>query len=250
MSFNDDYVWGYHPEIGRAKEMGSPAWLGSRAIATPRMIDSVPGRSTLWAEDEAYRSVLLRLLDKPDLSGSSAWEVAQRNYRAFVEAGVIRGNLAREVKLYHSDVLKIVANTNASHGYLYVAAYLRPRPRNTVGMPPVSAQVRVDSRFVAPSGQEGVDLWSAKHPDDRRYLRVVGHVYKYAHPLLVAVPDAENIEGLAATFRHAGKGSFRRAKAECEEMFRRDVIEGERGGMEHGGYFLLCEGDYIMENGL
>ncbi len=117
-----DLDWGYNtPEAE-----GSPAVWGARAIWPSSLpltshfpLDLLPDRQSLRG-DEAAKDGLCHLLNNGVL------EAAQARMAAYVRKGLVRPDTRNEVVLYDSSLIKVVGNTNASHGYFYVTAFIKP----------------------------------------------------------------------------------------------------------------------------
>lgn len=93
----------------------SCAW-GARAICTQDgMVDFVPGRSDYGGENvEEFLEVLDEVLPRMDL------RVALSNR---LEDGIINTREHKEHVIFDDRGIRLVANANASAGYLYMVAY-------------------------------------------------------------------------------------------------------------------------------
>lgn len=112
-------TWGYNtPE-----SEGSPAVWGARAIWPNRNskypLDILPDRQSLLGSTEA-KDGLIHLLNEGVL------EAVQARMQAYARAGIVRPDTRNEVVLFESNVVKVVGNSNASHGYFYVTAFIKP----------------------------------------------------------------------------------------------------------------------------
>lgn len=95
------------------------AW-GARAILNSGTVDLVHDRqSTIGTGPELDE--LLALLN----SGVNARWIAR--VKELCDGLEMRGGKAEHFELYVDQDVTVVANTKASHGYLYIAAYLTPR---------------------------------------------------------------------------------------------------------------------------
>ena len=114
-------MFGYASAIEAAQRGGCSAIWGARAIATEGPgFGLVPDRVSWYAGNEAERSALVLALNKGVLDAcrekfeqlkSERWDIHR---------------VAKEYVLYEDDALEVVGNTNASCGYLYLAAWVKP----------------------------------------------------------------------------------------------------------------------------
>jgi hypothetical protein len=111
----DQFEYGYTPAVTGEHR----AYWGARAIwQGGRTWDIVPNRQGFRATDKAALDTLLARLNGGILKAAEArlgalgntWEVSPRE--------------AREVVLHEDARVRVVANTNASHGYVYLTAQL------------------------------------------------------------------------------------------------------------------------------
>ena len=102
-------AWG-----GRAIVSG-PAYLGDGSF------ELVSNRQSFTWQDEVAKKALRRILD------DSALEAMKSRYRELRKEGAIRCDREGEVVLYEDRQIKAVGNTNASCGYFYLAAWIKPR---------------------------------------------------------------------------------------------------------------------------
>lgn len=100
-------------------EDAKAAW-GCRAIVTQDgMVDVVPDRVHLAGDDPDAQELLSYLMAKVE----HRWiERAAK----LLYTGVIHTRVAGEHVLFEDDQVVVKGNTNASAGYLYVCAYMRP----------------------------------------------------------------------------------------------------------------------------
>lgn len=107
--------WGAH----RLVPENAPAAWGARLIVNQEgWVDLVPGRQDAIGSDEAVKA----LLDQLNGGVNKVW---MERLREQLVAGKIRVNQSADVTLYEDEALIVAGNTNASHGYFYVAAYLK-----------------------------------------------------------------------------------------------------------------------------
>ncbi len=98
------------------------AW-GCRAIVTTSGVDFVRDRADCVGSDPADRAKLLATLNE---RCGRKW-IAEAD--ALLAAGWLRSDHAETLTLWEDDVAKVVGNTNASRGYLYVAAWMKEEGR-------------------------------------------------------------------------------------------------------------------------
>jgi hypothetical protein len=111
--------WGYNtPEAE-----GSPAVWGARAIWPnrygPFALDILHDRQSMRGE-KADRDGLAYILNNGVL------EAVQARMAAYERRGLVRSDTRNEVVLYDSGSVKVIGNSNASHGYFYVTAFIKP----------------------------------------------------------------------------------------------------------------------------
>jgi hypothetical protein len=98
-------------------ETATAAWGARLIITMDGYVDFVHDRTDAVGEDGPRRA----LLDK--LTATVPGAMLARIIKEKILAGEIDSRVERDVVLFDDDGLKIVANTNASCGYLYVAAF-------------------------------------------------------------------------------------------------------------------------------
>jgi hypothetical protein len=99
------------------------AW-GCRAIADESgQVDVVWDRTSTFGAEPHITMLLEHLQSLPTQGG---W---QDIARMLLRSGQLSTREDREVMLHEDDVVVIKANPQASHGYLYVCAYLGPTAR-------------------------------------------------------------------------------------------------------------------------
>lgn len=94
------------------------AW-GCRAIVERSGLDVLWDRQDLQGEDAAKAAL------KAWLNDEGAFKRFRERTDELVKAHVIRGDEQRLITLYEDEKGIVVGNTNASYGYLYVAAWLK-----------------------------------------------------------------------------------------------------------------------------
>lgn len=109
----------YKPETHRATEAGSPAIWGARAICEADRFALLPNRQSISGEPAA-RTELTAALNGGVLAS------VQEKYRELRDAHWDFTRVAREVVFHDGDGVRVVGNTNGSHGYLYLTASINP----------------------------------------------------------------------------------------------------------------------------
>jgi hypothetical protein len=105
------------------------AW-GARAILQTSgdfPIDLLPDRQDIIGEPE-QRSLLKHLLN-----AAGGTRIMQARVKSMLNARVIDSRKASQVTLLDTDLIRVDANTNASHGYLYLTGWLKPEATNMEG---------------------------------------------------------------------------------------------------------------------
>jgi hypothetical protein len=118
MSLIETMPWGYPCEV----PSGTKIVWGARAIFNPRDVhpmDLLPDRQGFHGDAGEW-------LGLKYLLNNGVLEAAQARLTAYVRKGTVRRDEEREVVLYESTLIKVVGNTNASHGYFYVTAFIKP----------------------------------------------------------------------------------------------------------------------------
>ena len=111
-----ELAWGYH-----VLDPETPAAWGARFITDGSHLDLLWDRqSTVWRDEDALNE-LVELLNGP----GGVLDNIRSTYKTLHQRGVVRGDEANEVLLTRLHRVKAVGNTNASHGYFYVAAWLK-----------------------------------------------------------------------------------------------------------------------------
>ena len=109
------WSWGYSPAMTHEHA----AYWGARAIwRGDGPMDLLPDRQSVLARSEADAKRLVVLLN------AGARAAANRRLAALANRWEVSPREAAEVVLHDDGTVRIVANTNASHGYLYVTAQL------------------------------------------------------------------------------------------------------------------------------
>ena len=118
--FNFGYVRGFK----RAKKEGAKAVWGARALTRGRFIDMVWDRTQFCPLGEGGRE------DVEALKGAlhdRGLTLALNRASDLLNIFHMNPKQNQEFTLYENDVLIVLGNTNASCGYLYLAAWLKPR---------------------------------------------------------------------------------------------------------------------------
>lgn len=115
--------FGYNPGV---PESATAAW-GARAITSDGSFSWPFNRQSSFGPEKEL-TVLARLLNE------RANVDAQNRARDLFLSGEISESACCEVVLYEDDLLKVVGNTNASYGYLYLCAFLKKPLADLVGM--------------------------------------------------------------------------------------------------------------------
>lgn len=116
MGIFDNYDWGLGLQPDNA-----PAYWGARAILNTRQtnpIDLLPDRQ---GGGGPLFPVLASLLN--DAGGI---KVAQARVKALCNNYLMESTEAQEFTLIDNDMMKMVADTRGSYGYLYISAWLKP----------------------------------------------------------------------------------------------------------------------------
>jgi len=114
--------FGYAPAIERAQFDRCPAIWGARAIVenNDTGFGLVPGRNSWYTEGAKEREALVLALNNGVLDACRAEFVRLRDENWDIN------RVSQEYVLYEDDAVKVVGNTNGSHGYLYLAAFIKP----------------------------------------------------------------------------------------------------------------------------
>lgn len=107
-------AWGYH-----VPDKDTPAAWGARFISQRGYLDLVWDRQSIVWRDEEAKEELIALLD------GGVIELIRRVYKDLWNRFEVRGDEAEEVLLADGHRVKAIGNTNASHGYFYVSAWLK-----------------------------------------------------------------------------------------------------------------------------
>ena len=102
------------PEEG----FSTPAAWGARFISQRGYLDLVWNRQSIAWRDEEAKEELITLLD------GGVIELIRKVYKDLWDRFEVRGDEAEEHLLVDGRV-KAIGNTNASHGYFYVSAWLK-----------------------------------------------------------------------------------------------------------------------------
>lgn len=98
----------------------SPATWGARAIDDGRTFGLLGDRQSALGEPE-HRKALVTVLNDMGVMAK-----CQERFGQMKSTGEIRGDKANLVTLYEDWFVKVEANTNGSHGYVYLRAYIKP----------------------------------------------------------------------------------------------------------------------------
>ena len=112
-----ELAWGLTNEIPD----DAPAGYGARCIQEKDMLDFVWDRQDIFAIDEAHQRALSAVFDRDGFV-----QHVQTKYSELFNAGKLQHNRSGTEFLFEDQAIKVVANTNSSHGYVYLAAYLKP----------------------------------------------------------------------------------------------------------------------------
>jgi hypothetical protein len=115
-----------HPGFGYPAGVpaNAPAVWGARGIIDGgRFLGLLHDRQGCWAVDDTHRAALDALLND-----CRVLEIVRRVFTEKCDAGEIRSDEPNEVVLYSTLGLTVIGNSNGSHGYFYVSAFLHPYP--------------------------------------------------------------------------------------------------------------------------
>ena len=106
---------GYHVPEG----VNTDAAWGARMITQGAFLDFVGDRQSLAYRSEEARDELTSALD--------GWVIKQMRevYKRKFERYEVSPNYEHEFVIYEGKRIKALANTNGSHGYLYISAWLK-----------------------------------------------------------------------------------------------------------------------------
>ena len=103
------------PDEGRS----TPAAWGARFITNGSELDLVWNRqSTVWRDEDALNELV-------ELLNGGVLDIIRGAYKSKYQRGDGRGDEDNEGIVADGRRVKAVGNTNASHGYFYVAAWLK-----------------------------------------------------------------------------------------------------------------------------
>lgn len=105
--------WGYTHAV---PEDTKAAW-GARLLLTRDGGDLLGDRQDGWSVDEASAKLL-----HDRLNLIRPW---QQPLGLLVSTGTVRSTEANEVVVFEDDLIKVVGNSNGSHGYFYIAGWLK-----------------------------------------------------------------------------------------------------------------------------
>ena len=98
----------------------SPAVFGARTIKDPHHLGFLWDRTCYYGEEKAVKA-LETLLNKGGLL-----EIIKARTDHMIRLYLFDGSQAEEHVVYENWFVKVLANTNASHGYVYLSAFLKP----------------------------------------------------------------------------------------------------------------------------
>jgi hypothetical protein len=110
-------IFGYSKALD--DEPGFAAAFGARAIHDGEHLDLLHDRQAWTYRDERAKNALATILNK-----CGVLRISFNRFRELVCNGTIRSDLANEVVLYNDGSVRVVGNTNGSHGYFYMTAIL------------------------------------------------------------------------------------------------------------------------------
>lgn len=109
--------WGYSVAVPADTKAAWGARLILERDARTQGGDLLYDRQDSFFETQAHGDVL-----QAKLSLTRPWETP---LAALVASGQVRSDEPNEVVVYEDDVLKVVGNSNGSHGYFYIAGWLK-----------------------------------------------------------------------------------------------------------------------------
>jgi hypothetical protein len=98
----------------------SPSVWGARAIFMHKQeyMDLLPDRQSFEGTDQ-----IIWLMNEGGIL-----KMAQKKFAELVRDGVITTRESKEVVLFEDSIVKVIGNSNASWGYFYVDAWVKPLP--------------------------------------------------------------------------------------------------------------------------
>ena len=182
------FTFGYMPGIA-----GTPYALGARTIDDGDSMDFVPGRTTWYIDGQAVdmadpspeqRAAVFAL--NPFLHRLIDMRV-QPAFREAKARGELRGDTAGEVVLYADWFVRCVANTNGSHGYVYLALAIKALPDLPVVLEKCDDEALVWSNEDKPD--VGDRVWSKSYGCQATVLGYA--VDPFAGPYLFMIVDPD-----------------------------------------------------------
>lgn len=155
----NDLEWGLKAEI---PEDAQAAW-GARAIQQYDKLDLLPDRQDSFAVNESMKAGFWAAWGRAGMLG-----VIRDAYSKLWQAGKFRHDQAETVRIYEDNALVTVGNTNGSHGYVYLAVYLKPH--------------RASEKLPAP----GESVYVAVN--DIGEATVIRHDEEHGYPVAVVIP--------------------------------------------------------------
>jgi len=161
----------------------APATWGARAIDGGTTFDLVHDRQSMSGDPEHIRAMAVVLNDLGVLNK------ARERWDALKASGEVRGSKPGLVTLYEDWVVKVEANTNGSHGHVYLRAYFKPeghtfkRLRNYPkgGADAIEAGTMVWSRDEVPAVGEVIYAKCAGWASKDGKMEVLGHAVEHGH---------------------------------------------------------------------
>jgi hypothetical protein len=109
--------WGLKFEIPE----DAPAGYGARAIQCDECLDFLHDRMGAFAKDETSVRAWSVLMDRPGVN-----ETIRENYAKLYNEGKLQQHQDGIEVLFEDEAVKVVADTRGSHGYVYIAGWIKP----------------------------------------------------------------------------------------------------------------------------
>jgi len=122
--------FGYPPGLPDALEIGdqlytsTPAAWGARGNLENKGVSLLWDRQSVSSRNGQVNQMLIDVLNG-NPTGTGAINSAIKEASRLLRRGVISSDEAKEVILYDGNLARIVANTNASYGHLYIVGFLK-----------------------------------------------------------------------------------------------------------------------------
>lgn len=185
----------------------SPATWGARAIDDGRTFGLLGDRQSMAGEPEHLDALTSVLNDMGVLAK------CQETFGRMKAAGEVRGDRADLVTLYEDWFVKVEANTNGSHGYVYLRAFIKPEGYTC-------ERVRTFSEDL-PAGQVvwscdelpvvGEVVFSASWVSKDGLHTVLGYAVEHGHLLVICRvnnPTEKWQTQQASTMKHDGRVAY------------------------------------------